>query len=279
MLNFTGERIVPGAPDCEPFFAEKMYQEHLARYLLAAQAAAGAHILDVGCGVGYGSRLLAEAGAAKVVAFDLSADAIAHARENFAHPNIDFQVGNATAFRFDRRFELITCFELIEHVPDQEAVFRCIAEALSPDGIVVMSTPRALAEKRTSFHTQEYSLGAFADAFRRHFAHHRLLVENNHFASLITDATPNALHNVRPMHDQFALEQADYFIAVATQGNPALLDRMQPVITLNNDAYVQLLERDVNILQARRIELERDADRQQRRLDELEREHRKVCDS
>jgi len=41
-LGFTGERIVPGAADCEPTFAQKRYQEHLARYAFAAQFAAGA---------------------------------------------------------------------------------------------------------------------------------------------------------------------------------------------------------------------------------------------
>ena len=63
-LEFTGERLVPGAPNCEPTFDSKMYHEHSARYRFAAQRAAGKRVLDVGCGVGSGSALLAEAGAA-----------------------------------------------------------------------------------------------------------------------------------------------------------------------------------------------------------------------
>ena len=256
MLEFTGERIVPGAENCEPLFAEKMYTEHSARYQLAAQLAAGARVLDVGCGVGYGARLLAEAGAREVVAFDLSADAISHARENYAHPALRFHVGDATDFAFEEKFDLVTCFELIEHVPDQEAVFRCIVAALARNGVVVMSTPRSLDRPRNEFHTHEYTLEEFRDAFGRHFAHHRMMVENNHFTSLVTDGPPAVLDRIHALHPQFGPEQADYLIALATQGDPARLDLPRPVLVMNNEAYVKRLERDEGILQARRIELE-----------------------
>ena len=65
MLKFTGERIVPGADNCEKLFARKMYQEHIARYLFASQFVGGRDVLDVGCGVGYGSHWLARQGAAR----------------------------------------------------------------------------------------------------------------------------------------------------------------------------------------------------------------------
>lgn len=258
MLEFTGERIVPGAANCEPLFAEKMYVEHSARYLLAAQLASGARGLDVGCGVGYGSRLLAEAGAREVIAFDLSAEAIEHAKANFAHPALRFQTGDATNFAFDGQFDLITCFELIEHVPDQEAVFRCIAAALAPDGVLVMSSPRALEQKRNEFHTHEFTEAEFRAAFARHFPHHRLMVENNHFTSLVTDGKPEALDRIHPLHDQFGLGEADYLIGLATKGDPARLALPKPVMVMGNEAYIKLLERDEAILQRRRVELEAD---------------------
>ncbi len=59
MLKFSGERIVPEADNCEPLFALKMYQEHIARYLFASQRVSGKSVLDVGCGIGYGSHMLA----------------------------------------------------------------------------------------------------------------------------------------------------------------------------------------------------------------------------
>ena len=270
MLQFTGERIVPGAANCEPLFAEKMYTEHSARYLLAAQLASGARVLDVGCGVGYGAQLLAKAGAQEVVAFDLAADAIAHAREFYAHPALRFHVRDATDFAFDGGFDLITCFELIEHVPDQEAVFRCIKAALAPGGLVVMSTPRALDQPRNEFHTHEYTLEEFQAAFARHFAHQRVLFENNHFTSLVTDGPPEVLDRIHARHPQFSLEQADYLIAIGTDGDPARLALPRPVMVVNNEAYVKLLERDTAILQARRIELDAEVAALRRDLKETE---------
>ncbi len=270
MLEFTGERIVPGAANCEPLFAEKMYTEHSARYLLAAQLAAGARVLDVGCGVGYGAKLLAEAGAREVVAFDISADAIAHARGNYAHPAVRFQIGQATDFVFDEKFDLVTCFELIEHVSDQEAVFRCIVQALAPGGVMVMSTPRSLERPRNEFHTHEYTLEEFREVLGRNFAHHRMMVENNHFTSLVTHGPPAVLDRIHALHPQFGPELADYLIALATQGDPERLELFRPVMVMNNEAYVKRLERDEAILQNRRIELDAEVDTLRRKLEETE---------
>ena len=144
-LQFTGERIVPEAVNCEPNFALKMYQEHVARYLLAAQFCDGKSVIDVGCGVGYGAQLLAQRGAKSVVAFDLSEDAIAHARANYSHERVTYFADSVHDVQFSEQVDLITCFELIEHVEHQDRVVRRLARALKPDGLLVISTPRALA--------------------------------------------------------------------------------------------------------------------------------------
>src|SRR5262245_25833491 len=107
-LPFTGERLVPGAEDCEPLFGRKMLQEHSARYLFAGQACAGKRVLDVGCGTGYGAKLLAESGAERVVAFDLSREAIAHAERFYGHPALRFRTASAETFDFGERFDLVT---------------------------------------------------------------------------------------------------------------------------------------------------------------------------
>ncbi|MEI6320864.1 MAG: glycosyltransferase [Pseudomonadota bacterium] len=248
MIEFTGERIVPGASNCEPSFASKMYQEHVARYLFAAQLAQGKQVLDVGCGVGYGSQLLVQRGATSVLAFDLSAESIDHARALYCAPGVEFQVGDATDFEWGRRFDVVTAFELIEHVNDQEGVFRSIARHLSPNGVVVMSTPRALSEKRTDFHTHEFTLEAFRAMFERHFRRHSFYFENNHFSSLITDRRPEVVVHVEPLKNQFGLQSADYFVGVATQSDSSEIDNLLPVMTIDDDRYVLTLENDVSVL-------------------------------
>jgi len=249
MVDFTGERIVPEADNCEPQFAKKMYLEHLTRYRFASQWIKGKRVLDVGCGVGYGSRWMAENGAESVRAFDISADAIAHAKEFYAHEKVEFEVGSATDFAFDQRFDVIACFELIEHVDDQSAVIECIRDALDPNGILVISTPRALEQKRTHFHTREFSEREFLALLRLGFPNVQLFFQNNHLTSLIAGGPPQSVGQVLTLDDQFSLASADYFIAVASPSvNRALADDCGPVMLIGDDKYIRLLERDVGIL-------------------------------
>src|SRR5258708_7002533 len=133
MLKFTGERIVPEADNCEPLFAGKMYQEHLARYLFASQICLGKRVLDVGCGVGYGAHLLARRGATQVTAFDISEDAVQHALKFYAHPRIEYLVTSAEDFSMSGPFDVVTCFELIEHLNHQHRTVERIARVLPED--------------------------------------------------------------------------------------------------------------------------------------------------
>lgn len=249
MIQFTGERIVPEADNCEPLFAEKMYQEHVARYAFASQWIQGKRVLDVGCGVGYGSRWLAQNGAACVRAFDLSADAVGHAKQFYAHENLTFEVASATDFDFGERFDVVTCFELIEHVDAQREVIQCIRRALKDDGVLIISTPRALEQKRTHFHTKEFSEQEFRALLEDSFPQVRFYFENNHFASLITDGVPKRIEQILPLKDQYSLAQADYFIAVASVSVARpIADGIAPVLVVGDDRYVSLLEHDVDIL-------------------------------
>ena len=249
MLKFSGERIVPGAANCEPLFALKMYQEHSARYLFASQVIAGRAVLDVGCGVGYGAQLLATRGAESVTAFDISADAIEHATKYYPHSNLAYSVASAEDFTFGRTFDVVTCFELIEHVENQQRVIGNIAAALKEDGLLVISTPRPLDKVRSAFHARELSFLDFSRILACSFPFVEWFFENNHFASLVAGSVPKTIEEIYALHPQFELGQADYFVAVA--GRRAIdRRRFRDQLVLNNDAYVRNLERDVAILHA-----------------------------
>jgi glycosyltransferase involved in cell wall biosynthesis/SAM-dependent methyltransferase len=247
MLKFTGERIVPEADNCEPLFARKMYQEHLARYLFASQICRGKRVLDVGCGVGYGAHLLASRGAAQVTAFDISEAAVQHALEYYSHPKIEYLVASAEDFSISGRYDVVTCFELIEHLDHQHRAVERIGRALAEDGLLIMSTPRPIGEKRSAFHTRELQLSDFTGLLGTYFEYIQLFFENNHFASLVTSEQPAVLDAIHPLHPQFSLGQADYFVAVASRSQVDA-QQFRPQLVLNDERYVKNLERDVDIL-------------------------------
>ena len=90
-LEFTGERFVPGT-------AGEIAHEHWHRYAFARRFVAGRRVLDVACGEGYGSALLADVGGAKSSASISMRRRVAHARAAYAvAPNLRFEEGSAAA--------------------------------------------------------------------------------------------------------------------------------------------------------------------------------------
>src|SRR5438105_14359411 len=106
--------------------------EHLCRYVWAAPAARGRRVLDAGCGMGYGSRMLAEAGAASVLGIDIAEEVIAAIRPG-APAGVGFEVGDLARLPIpDASFDLVVCFEAIEHVRDPEPVLDGLCRVLAP---------------------------------------------------------------------------------------------------------------------------------------------------
>ncbi|MCA3564999.1 MAG: glycosyltransferase [Methylocystis sp.] len=248
MLKFTGERIVPEASNCEPTFARKMYQEHLARYAFAANFARGADVIDVGCGVGYGSQFLAKNGAKSVFALDISEEAIIHASKYYIHPAVTFRVASAIAFDYPNSADLVTCFELIEHVQDQESVIRNIHRALRPGGILVISSPRPLSEIRSQFHEKELQFHEFKELLESHFSCVKPFFESNFFTSYIGDSAPPEIKNLIPITDRFEIGSADYFVFIASDRSLDERGPIEPLMVINDDSYILNLEKDVSVL-------------------------------
>ncbi len=136
-LTFTGERFVPGIE------GEIVY-EHVHRYAFARRYAAGRRVLDVACGEGYGSALLAEV-ARDVVGVDIDAATVAHARAAYAsRRNLAFVEGSAAKLPLaDASVDLVVSFETIEHLDaaDQPRMLAEIARVLAADGALVLSAP------------------------------------------------------------------------------------------------------------------------------------------
>ena len=171
LIDWTGERCVPWAPDVQVVY------EHLHRYMWAARLLGGRRVLDLGSGEGFGAAILAES-ASHVVGVDIDARTVEHSRLNYATANLEFQAGSALDLSsYDAgSFDAVVAFEIIEHVRDQERVLTEIARVLADDGILVMSTPdrRLYSEasgNHNPFHEHELGLEEFGELLEAHFPH------------------------------------------------------------------------------------------------------------
>ncbi|MBV8784882.1 MAG: bifunctional 2-polyprenyl-6-hydroxyphenol methylase/3-demethylubiquinol 3-O-methyltransferase UbiG [Gammaproteobacteria bacterium] len=103
----------------------------------------GARVLDVGCGGGLLAEALARAGAA-VTAIDLAPGMIEVARLHAAAGGLDIdyrlQGIEATAAIEPGRYAVITCMEMLEHVPEPAPVLHACARLLAPGGALFVST-------------------------------------------------------------------------------------------------------------------------------------------
>jgi SAM-dependent methyltransferase len=161
-MDFTCERLMLGK------FSALTENEHLARYRFATQLVEGRQVADIACGTGYGTQMLAEAGAKSVLGIDISADAVAFSRQRFSAPNVSYIVSNAqdlTAIS-DNQFEIVVSFETIEHLPDVEAYLDEMARILRPGGAFLVSTPDRriasvthcfLGHPQNPYHVREYT--------------------------------------------------------------------------------------------------------------------------
>lgn len=214
MSEFTGERVIPGLVD------DNLLNEHLARYRFAARFSEGAKVLDAGCGSGYGSAEFSAA--VSVVAADISADAVRHARENFQRPGLTFLQASCEAMPFaDATFDLVTAFEVIEHLNNWQQLLTEAKRVLKPGGILLVSTPNKsyYAESRAAagpnpFHTHEFEYEEFEAAIYEVFPHLRMWTQNH--SEAIVFAPLNPAGGVLDAPGDPATAQANFYLAACS---------------------------------------------------------------
>jgi ubiquinone/menaquinone biosynthesis C-methylase UbiE len=150
----------------------------LMHYLFVESYAIGKKVLDVGCGLGYGSYHLALKGADKITAIDISNKSLFIAKRTYTHPNLEFLLMNATSMSFaDKMFDLVVSFEVLEHLPSSmtDSYMNEITRVLNQDGKFIISTPNrdvySLGSKtsKTFDHINELSAQEFVQLMQRYF--------------------------------------------------------------------------------------------------------------
>lgn len=138
-------------------------RDHVARYEWAAKMLPpDSCVMDFGCGIGYGARILADAGHT-VFAVDRDEETIAFAKQHYSHPGITF-VGPGEMWRY-RKYDAVICFEMIEHVKDPGHYLTNFSEKAP---LLLASVPNedVFPFKNYAFHHRHYRRSEFDELLR-----------------------------------------------------------------------------------------------------------------
>ena len=184
--EFTGERYLHSEID------DQISVEHKHRYQFASMFTLNKATLDLGCGSGYGSVFLDNA--SSYLGIDVSPETIADCNSKFSRQKAAFRVGNAQRLDLsDASFDVITCFEVLEHVEEPEKIVSEASRVLTPNGLFVSSTPdienyNAVLFEPNPFHLKEMNWAEYNQLLSTRFRFNKVVGQYFSQCSFIFDA-------------------------------------------------------------------------------------------
>jgi SAM-dependent methyltransferase len=159
-----------------------LIRRHLSRYEFASQYIDSRVVLDIACGTGYGTSILASQGAKNIIGVDASTEAIQYANEHYLKDNIKFILGDAQKFTLSTKIDVAISFETIEHLKDPECLLRNVVGILKADGKFIISTP--IRHKGTIdtkpdnvYHQREWNETEFCQLLKCYFKHSEIFYQ------------------------------------------------------------------------------------------------------
>lgn len=140
--NPTADQEEQALPGMNKYRANNYYQYMLGRYLLAVPFIQDKRVLDAGCGLGWGSYLIAEYPKG-ILAMDVNESAIDFCQEHWSQPRLSFVRGSVLELEsLGRTFDTILSYEVIEHLSDDDGVdfLRQAYRVLEPGGVLILSS-------------------------------------------------------------------------------------------------------------------------------------------
>jgi 2-polyprenyl-3-methyl-5-hydroxy-6-metoxy-1,4-benzoquinol methylase len=234
-LELTGERTLPDVP-AENYW----FRRHLAVYEWIARRCAGLEVVDMACGEGYGSDVLARQ-ALRVTGVDANPDAHEHARLKYTRPGVSFVRDLVEGYA--EPCDAVVFLQTIEHVQDPKSVLDHFKQMLRQGGTAYVSTPNLLtlappgAEKSDNpWHVKEYRAEEFRELCERSFRqvelygvfHARKLRAHELAIKLGWDDLHRRLGITKPFYDRFvpAIAATDFTL------REAALDRAQDFLAV-----------------------------------------------
>jgi 2-polyprenyl-3-methyl-5-hydroxy-6-metoxy-1,4-benzoquinol methylase len=221
-LALTGERTLPDVPEENYWF-----RRHLAVYEWIAAQVAGLRAIDMACGEGYGSDMLAGS-AASVVGVDANPEAHEHARLRYQRANLRF--ARDLVETFPEPADAVVFLQTIEHLQDPAAVLAHFRSLVGDTGVVFVSTPNVLtlapkgAERSDNpWHVHEYRSREFQELCEGSFGkvdmyglfHARKLQAHALALKLGWDRVHPRLRLTKPFYDWFtpAIAASDFALS------------------------------------------------------------------
>lgn len=161
----TAERSTPDSSYIHPTFIQ-----HQKVYEFCQKYCVGKIVLDLGCGEGHGSNLLART-AQRVVGIDSNKSTIGSARNQHRTPNLEFLQQDLNSPSQLGQFDVIISLQVIEHIPNTSTYFGFIKSHLSKSGAVILSTPNKNTQgyNENPFHIREYTTSELKAEAKTHF--------------------------------------------------------------------------------------------------------------
>lgn len=223
-----------------------LHTEHEARFKFAATYLAGKTVVDCACGNGTGSYYFSEQ-AAKVLAFDISEEALVEARERCRHrKNVVFSIGDATNLPIETNsIDAYVSLETIEHLPDDRPYLQDVVRVLKPGGLFICSSPNRYVtnpgttvndKPANEFHVREYTVYEFKALMENYFS--RVEVYGQNPNSKLKAAILDKL-GFLPFYGAVRIHQ---LIKLVTHYfRPSTYYGVRPVTTANDFEYVTMV--------------------------------------
>lgn len=160
-IKFTGEFFVPGKS------GKRIEDDHMERYLFASRYVEGKTVLDIACGVGYAAPLIIKGGAIKYEGVDINEDLVNCANHMYGSKYVRYHVGEISTFNAGEKYDVIVCYETIEHLRHYQSALSNLYRLLNSEGLLLISSPNRLVtspkalsisdKPQNKFHAQEFT--------------------------------------------------------------------------------------------------------------------------
>ena len=261
LLEPTGERYLPWLEEASIGY------EHVHRYAYATQFVQNKRVLDLACGEGYGSYLLAKT-AKSVAGIDIDNNTIKHARNKYIKQNLEFRVGSITEVPIggESIFDVAVCFEALEHIEDHQKLLSEVKRLLTPEGVFIVSTPNKTVysdepQYNNPFHVHELYFDEFRELLEKYFKNvkflgQRIYCNSNIWPVFAGEDTKVVEYVVDKNPEEFVFPGSDkkiprYFTAIASDATGDIGDRGSALVDVS-DALLNQKERQIGQLAAQK---------------------------